>query len=94
METLAPLISQLRTLAAAALPAHEDFTNAVLQNRITAQNEIEHSLDYMLDFCFDERTLLLYKKILRHILPKYPDTVSYYVNAYREWYDNEEGGEE
>jgi hypothetical protein len=35
--SLAPLISQLRSLAAAALPAHEDFANAVLQNRITAQ---------------------------------------------------------
>jgi hypothetical protein len=83
----------MRSIAIAALPAHEDFTSAVLQNRITAQNEIERQLDYMLDFGFDERTLLLFKKILRHILPKYPDTVSYYVNAYREWYDNEKGGE-
>jgi hypothetical protein len=68
---LAPLISQLRSLAAAALPAHEDFANAVLQNRITAQNEIEHQLAF-----------------LRHILPKHPDMVSYYVNAYREWSPN------
>jgi hypothetical protein len=34
-------ISQLRSLAVAALPAHEDFANAVLQNHITAQNEID-----------------------------------------------------
>lgn len=37
-----------------------------------SENELCLFLDYMLDFCGDDRMLGLYKKLLRAMLPKYP----------------------
>ena len=43
----------------------------------------------MLDFCGDERMLQLYKKLLRAMLPKYPQAVNDYIEFYKEDYDDE-----
>lgn len=41
----------------------------------------------MLDFCFDEQMLTLYSKLCRHLFSFDPKTAIYYVEAYRERWD-------
>ena len=53
-----------------------------------SENELCLFLDYMLDFCGDERMLQLYKKLLRAMLPKYPQAVNDYIKFYKEEYDD------
>lgn len=52
-----------------------------------SENELCLFLDYMLDFCGDDRMLKLYKKLLRAMLPKYPQAVNDYIKFYKEEYD-------
>ena len=54
-----------------------------------SENELCLFLDYMLDFCGDDRMLKLYKELLRAMLPKYPQAVNDYIKFYKEDYDDE-----
>jgi hypothetical protein len=49
--------------------------------------EIERLLDFMLDFCFDEDMLLLYRRLCRHLHFLDPISAVEYAYAYRERYD-------
>lgn len=53
------------------------------------EDEVSHLLDYMLDFCGDERMLMLFKKVCRIYYKKYPELISFQINAYREYYDTD-----
>jgi len=79
-------------LAKSVVPFYKDFADDVIYERITDINQIERQLDYMLDFCFYEEILLLYKAVLRKLYYNYPETVVSYVQFYREMYEDE--GEE
>ena len=51
---------------------------------------IEQMLDKMLDFCFDSRMLILYKKLCRHYYRIDPQATASYIYACREmWAQNE-----
>jgi len=77
-------------LAKSVLPFYKEFTEDVIHERITDINEIERQLDYMLSFCFDDEILLLYKAVLRKLYDEYPDTVCFYVQGYRDMYEDDE----
>lgn len=53
-----------------------------------SENELCLFLDYMLDFCGDDRMLELYKKLLGAMLPKHPQVVNDYIKFYKEDYEN------
>ncbi len=57
-------------------------------------DKIEHLFDRMLGFCFDDEVLEEYKRIMRYYYPIAPESVAFYVNAYREMYKSEELEEE
>lgn len=52
------------------------------------ENELCIFLDYMLDFCGNDRMLQLYKKLLRAMLPKYTKAVYDYIKFYKEEYED------
>lgn len=58
-----------------------------LCSRIAISDEVEHTLDWMLDFCGDDAILVLFKNICRHYAKIYPDIIEYEVLAYREMYE-------
>jgi len=76
-------------LAKSVVPYFKEFTDDVIQERITDIKEIEWQLTHMLSYCFDDEILLLYKAVLRKLYYKYPDTVVSYVQFYREMYEDE-----
>lgn len=69
----------------AYLPLVEDVCN-----RTVSEDELSHLLDYILDFACDKKMLGLYKKVCRTYLYTYPGCIKFYIEAYREMWDNED----
>ena len=53
-------------------------------------DEVEHMLDYLLDFCATDEILELYKKVCRSFFDKYPKSIADYILIYREMYETDE----
>ena len=88
-ENVSSLAKEINGLANNAFPFYKAFTEDVVSGRISDIKEIEWNLDYMLTFCFDDRILTLYKKILRKIYKQYPDAVKFYVDTYYDMYERD-----
>jgi hypothetical protein len=50
-------------------------------------------MEYMLDFCFDDQVLDIYKSVCRSLIYKYPALVQDLVYAYRDTWDTEDDEE-
>jgi len=55
------------------------------------EDELSHLLDYLLDFACDAKILGLYKKVCRRYLYTYPSCIKFYIEAYREMWEDENG---
>jgi hypothetical protein len=62
---------------------------AILKSKSGDSGRIERCLDGMLDFCFDDGMPALYKKLCRHYFDIDPRATAFYVNAYREMWDEQ-----
>lgn len=72
-----------------ALTSYEPLVTDILLNKTTDQNHIEHVLDGLLDFCFSDSILLLYRKLCRYYLNLNPAATADYINFYREMWDED-----
>ena len=86
-EGISKTFAGLALLAEDNLPYYENLTSDIVNERLTDIDTIEHNLDTMASFCFDERILLLYKRILRKLIYKHPETVKCYVDLYYMMYE-------
>ena len=83
---IAEQIVQLHQKAYAVyLPLVEDVCN-----RTVSEDELSRLLDYLLDFACDEKILRLYKRVCRKYLDVYPDCIKFYIEAYREMWEDED----
>ncbi len=90
------MIEEIKTLIesrnALAKQAHEQY-KAVVNNIIESQNKdvnyICYNMDFILDFCFDDKILLLYRRLCRYLYDIDPSAAADYVNHYREMWDEE-----
>jgi len=71
------------------LAFYEQEIENIIHNKISNKQRIEQSLDSLLEVAFDERVLKLYKKLCRHYYFIDPHTAIFYVNSYREIWDEE-----
>ena len=67
------------------LPLVEDVCSRTL-----LEDELSRFLDYLLDFACDEKMLKLYKRVCRRYLYVYPGCIKFYMEAYREMWEDEE----
>jgi len=81
--------SNIQTLANQALPIYTQKIETIINNGIQDHNQIELTFDYMLDYCFNEEMLLLYKKLARYYFTINPQGTENYINYYRERYEDE-----
>ena len=61
----------------------------IIKSQDRGPNRIQHLLDYMLGFCFDDRVLVLYKKLCRYYFFIDPEATAFHINSYREMWDEE-----
>lgn len=66
------------------------FVGDVISGRLTNIYTIEHTMDYMVGFGFDDRIEVLYKKLCRFLYPQYPQMVIEHVRFYLETNREEE----
>lgn len=59
-------------------------------SRTVSEDELSHLLDYLLDFTCDEKILELYKRVCRIYLYTYSSCVKFYVESYREMWEDKE----
>ena len=88
------LAAQMQGLAMQAVYQYTSIAVDIIAGRITGENEIGRQLDFMLDFCWDDTVLLLYKRVLRSLYKTNPELVYYYVYAYRDMWDSDEKEED
>ena len=62
----------------------------VLNNKVQDSNTIERILDALLDVAFDDEILILYKKLCSYYYNTDKEGTAFYVNYYREMWDNQE----
>ncbi|MCX6250822.1 MAG: hypothetical protein NTX61_08725 [Bacteroidetes bacterium] len=83
------LIFLQQHLAKQALSEYSGLVDHIIIAQSTDQNYIEHTLDGMLDFCFDADMLLLFKKLCRYYFTINPQATAFYINHYREMWDSD-----
>ncbi|MDR2232390.1 MAG: hypothetical protein LBE56_04605 [Tannerella sp.] len=84
------IAEQMHGMAESALYRFTPIAEDIISGKIAGANNIGHQLDFMLDYCFDDNVLILYKRVLRSLYPKYPELVSTYVYAYRDMWDSDD----
>jgi hypothetical protein len=77
----------LKNLARQAKSLYSVEVDAIINDKIRDSRHIERCLDGILDFCFDDEMLLLYKKLCRYYFYIDQETTVFYVNSYREMWD-------
>jgi hypothetical protein len=63
--------------------------DAILKLRSRDSRRIEKCLDGMLDFCFDDNMLMLYRKLCRYYYNIDPKATASYVHFYQEMWDEQ-----
>jgi hypothetical protein len=84
------ITNTLKSISERAFLHFKSFVDNLDSNKIDDINTVEWQLDSMLQYCYDERILKLFKKVLRKIYYKYPAIVKSYVDSYLELYENKE----
>ena len=90
-ETIYQIAEQIAQLNQEAYEVYLPLAEGIC-SRIVSEDELSHLLDYLLDFACDEKILDLYKRVCGRYLYIYPSCIKFYVEAYREmWEDEMEG---
>ncbi|MDO9516560.1 MAG: hypothetical protein Q7J10_00775 [Methanosarcinaceae archaeon] len=93
VQTIGKLAVAQQQIAHQAEQQYSSEVEAIIQEKDRDPQRIEHLLDGMLDFCFDDEMLHLYKKLCRYYYKIDPVATASYVYAYREMWDEEEDQE-
>ena len=86
------LVGQLQLLQVRAAHQYQPVVDALLRSGSRDVQQLEHTLDGLLDFCGHAPVLALYRRLCRHYWDIDPAATADYVKAYREQWDSEEDG--
>lgn len=84
------IAKELQTIYSRAETDYTSAVNDVIRSQNKDVKEIEHLLNYMLDFADNEKILALYRKLCRYYLDINPQATSEYIQSYKEIYDEDE----
>jgi|WetSurMetagenome_2_1015567.scaffolds.fasta_scaffold45645_2 hypothetical protein len=90
VQQIGKLAEVLKNLAQQARSLNSIEVDAIISDKIRDLMRIERCLDRILDFCFDDEMLLLYKKLCRYYFYIDPEATVFYINAYREMWDEKD----
>jgi hypothetical protein len=89
VEDIRPLIEAQKHLARKAESQYSVQIDDIIRQHCRDGEHIAHLLDSMLGFCFDERMLLLFKKLCRYYYAIDPVATTEYVYTYRDMWDDD-----
>lgn len=82
------IVDQFSNLANEALKVYTPMVNEIIEKQNQDENHIQRTLDYLLDFCLDEKMLTLYRRLCRYYWDINPQATANYIDYYREMYDS------
>ena len=82
------IVGQFSNLANEALRVYKPIVNEIIEKKNRDENHIQRTLDYLLDFCFDEKMLTLHRRLCRYYWDINPQATANYIDYYREMYDS------
>lgn len=90
IDSIKELASSIQQLTNDAYYMYEPQVDDIIRSQSKDVKQIEWLLTGMLDFCSNDKMLLLFKKLCRYVYFIDPEIAYYYVNEYREMWDNVE----
>ena len=84
------IAQELQAIYSQAEIYYTSAVNDVIRRQSKDTKEIEHLLNYMLDFADNEKILALYRKLCRYYLDINPQATAEYIKSYKEMYDEDE----
>lgn len=94
MQEILKLAERMQDLQRQAAQQYQPVVDDILRTRSRDIQHIEQTLDRLLDFCGDETVLRMYKTLCRHYWKIDPAATAFYVDAYREYWDSDEPGDQ
>jgi hypothetical protein len=88
VDSIRPIAKEMQNLAHRAVWGYSPEVEAIITERCRDVNRIEHLLDHMLDFCFDQKMLMLFKKLSRYLYTFDPAAAADYERFYRDMWDD------
>lgn len=88
LNDIEPIVEELKALSKNNLGIFTSIVDDIILSNSKDEKHIELTLDGLLDFCYDDENLLLYKKLCRYYLTINQKATEEYINFYREMYDN------
>ncbi len=89
IEDLKKLIESRNELAKRAYDEYEPIVNNIISSKTKDVNKICCTMDFILDFCFDDKMLLLYRRLCSYLYDIDVHAAADYVNYYREMWDED-----
>jgi hypothetical protein len=86
------LVGQLQRLQLQAAEQYQPVVDALVRTGSRDVQQIERTLDGLLDFCGHAPVLQMYRRLCRHYWDIDPTATADYVKAYRDRWDSEEDG--
>ena len=68
---------------------YEPQVDRIYRNKVKDEKEIERVIDALLDYCYDDKMLLLFKRLCRYYYEINPTVTYEYIMIYRELWDDE-----
>jgi hypothetical protein len=88
-EGIAELLKGRDALAQMAVAQYKPIAEDIISGKMTDSHQIDITLDWMCDYCFNDDMLKLYKAVCRAILQKYPEIAVSHVYQYRDMWDED-----
>ena len=82
-------IKQFKNIELQAYNAYKPELECILSEKITNELKIETLLEGILNFCFNDKMLALFKQLCRYYWELNPQATAKYINYYREMWDDE-----
>ena len=89
-EGLLDLVRGMQDIEQRAAQQYRPLVDNILRTGSRDAEQIEHTLDRLLDFCGHEPVVLMYRQLCRHYWQIDQAATAYYINAYRERWDSDE----
>ena len=89
LESITQLAKAHQQITRQAFTSYEPIVTDIILHKSTNQNHIQHVMDGLLDFCFDDAILLLYRKLCRYYLNINPIATADYISFNRKMWDED-----
>ena len=89
VENVADLHQQMLALSEQGAAQYRPIVESIIASRCRDKNQIERTLDYLLDFCAHDSGVALFRELCRYYWAIDPVGTATYVNHFREMWDSD-----